>query len=449
MDFLFRLNNPQSFSTHQDQFFRKLLGCCIVLGGKETEWNHSKEILMTSDEQYYVYKKYCSMAKEWQVVIYDRKAKTYKRSFNLDYFYMNAKIFSKKNILFFSGKNGSCLYNIEQDTLYDFGKHIRISDISSDENYIMGYGEGGLYIWNIIDFNKITCRNIYRAKMTKFCAKFSPDNTFLSIIPYCCHKLILYALHDLKELDSCDVAFNSNTQLCFVTNKNIVVGSYCNEPHPVQGFEIEKTEKSISLKKLFLINGFLRSQIHETLFITNLENNHLLTDLNGTIIQGSQAINQTINVEYFDWSVSGKIVIFSNEKDTILIHRLFDKDGKYLDYRKNTLDIGKGLFFRFNRDYTVIYEWDKQIYMGLDGAVLGTLKANKHTGFFHPNGRSILYPDKNGKNKKYSLYPKDADEHLKKITYKPLTAPQYMALEKICKEVEAVRKEKSIPLKIN
>jgi hypothetical protein len=470
--FLLRLNNPASFSTSEDQFFRKMLGCCITLWNEEREWKipFCTRLTLSDDGNYYY-----GDVKQDQNSVYCAKTQSLLHSFN---FKSCSDVFLKKRNIVIGdvGRAQYTLYDIATNKSHEIVP--RIADylvcpikVSPSERYIAGISNGYLYVWDIADLDHITCKKYFGGL---------PDDSqggsyiyFLFDDEYILYgnTIGVFALFAREDTELKKVKFYQfqlpvrklsnqwySIQLQQSNGDQYVLGVWGRSI----GLKIEKdSEGKICLKKVFdMMSNSQQMFLGNECIVTVLDKGYGVVDYSGNILHQSDntiASVWTHNDKYFLYNrkVAGKD---GYDGEGTILHILRDKSDRCLgfeEYACSGTSFSSGSvvcnsqstllateLYRMQGRYV---EQTGQIQcFDFQGNLLKSIvETNLYDGGlcinFHPNGRELLLDCKNGQKKKRILYPKDADDHFKKLAHKPLSLAHYAGLEKICSEVVKFR----------
>jgi hypothetical protein len=211
VQYLLALNNIPSFSTSQDQFFRKLLGCCVSRWDQTKEWKISAHFLEISDDgHYYLGVGYASGWKDWRAFLYNAKTQELIKSFLVHYPHEGKDVvfLRKRNILMSKKiledeREQFVLYDIATDTLLRINPNPSYMINSLSERLLAGIGDNCIYVWDIADLSNITCKKYegnFKSKDSR--VQFLSDEKYL-LYEKSCEGVALLAIDDagLKELE--------------------------------------------------------------------------------------------------------------------------------------------------------------------------------------------------------------------------------------------------------
>lgn len=436
--FLFMINNPSSFSTAEDQFFRKLFGCCITLSCKEKKWMFPRNTQITYDHRYYVYRE-----RAW-LIIYDKKEKRCIKKFQIDPNKYFGLLRSRNIVLFFSG-NGCCVYHIETQILQVLGQ-MRISAIS--DNYIVGFDQENIYVWNIAQFEHIIC---YSYKFNGLLLKFVTlgcDGEYF-VYTSADQKIVLLKIKDgfLQKVAESNLEMSDGDHCVkFVqNNKYLVVYNSIDKILFKEGFKLKKnSEGLISLKKIFNEKeNHLWHASPENVFLVDFQGGMVLKDYRERdLAQWNYCVGDP-----FNHSSNGKHIFFRSlvdgQKKDIIKHALFNQKKECVGFAQDLVD---GMYDKvtFNKSATALLgkkKGGKELCLHLlDGTKLLSLNIGSSYNIMHSNQRFIFFKDIKGLGKKYVLYPCKADKYLKSLAHRQLSFAQIAGLELLCGHVAELRK---------
>jgi hypothetical protein len=453
--FLRKLKNFPLFSTSEDRFFRKLLGCCITFSYKEKPWALPIRLEVTHDGKYYV------EARSDQLRCYNSQTKSYIGSFGDKSFVLMIQrgsqfICRARRESFARNTYKYYLCDIANNWAREIGKWQWTSGAKHFAQYVAGFDNESLYICDIANVDLIV-----RYKM--LCV-----NRDKSFVEFTCDGYILFGPGDgtiglwtienekLKELaryDSQGLLESGKSKLVHYDGSDyLILGTTAS-----LGIKIEKNDKNtIGLDPVFFLQGRVNSIVGKDTVLVGDYDALSIMDFSGEVVRKGDVIDGHC------YSEAGKHIFYDVragffKTDCVIAYVMHDDDGRGINFARKIIEGVRGSFrgFIFNQEGT-LFAAHLEKPQGRIGVF--DFYGKKLTFFdaeeaaFHQNGRAVLYQKKfdaksyieGGLGRKCVLYPKRADEHLKSLAYSPLTLAQYIALEKVYERTEELREENPI-----
>jgi len=440
--FLFLLNNPRSFSTPQDQFFRKLLGCCSILSCKEKEWKFPVFTKATKDGRYYIYDEIPQ--RNNAIKIYDRANKktielqcdNYPRC-NL----LQIELLLKKNVIVFVRDEELLLYDIEKDKEYCYRDIFALSCngkfwVSENERYVCVRDQDSYCVLDITSLDDIKRYPFDIGDETIEAVTFSSDDSYFA----CSLKSQTVGLwtinnHGLTQEAVCDAVVWGLSEIQFTHNNEYIVFSVIRSPSYIQSIKVEKNnEGSVSLKKSFYADYRMWGMFKDVLIADDMKKKLMIMDGTGHIRYTFQEVwhssNSTRNPKHiFQRKSNGNMAI------SRLLH---DEKGYYRGIQQDTI-ISSDMGIFMNAQETIMQKDDFSScwYTDLNGRLLGQMARGFYSQF-NSHGNVVLQQN-SGHFKKLTFHPQGADNHFEELAHKLLKFEQFAALEKVCSEVEKHR----------
>lgn len=438
----FMLHNPASFSTHEDQFFRKMLTACIRLSCREKEWNFDFLTQATADGRYYVYHK--APTGDSTIKIYDR---TNKRTIQLlcDYrdntYMLQWKALLKKNIIIFIRDAELLFYDIEKDKEYCYKDIFSFSCngkfwVSDNERYVCVCDQDSYCVLDVTSLDDIKRYPFDAGAATINNIAFSFDGTYF-IASLDDQTICLWMINnnDLTKHSCCDARGWGREGMCFTHNSEYTIRDFqLNQQVYIQAIKIEKNEAGFSsLKPSFCAPYYLWGIFKDVIIAHDPKENLVIIDGAGKVLHTFQEKQPLCNAD-----PSRKYIFQRSRKDRnkIIISRLLhDKNGYYCGIQQDTIvSPSMGTFANKQATITRYVEATHDVYTDLNGRLLGSMNGRAHSEFTS-HGNAVIR-----EGKKLIFHPKGADEHFEKLAHRSLTLPKLAALEKVCNEAEEIHK---------
>jgi len=437
--FLLLLNNPRSFSAPQDQFFRKLLGYCFTFGVKQKEWKLPIYLSITHDGKYLV------GYLRGTLNIYDAKTKECIKSIEKKESFWICK---QGNLIGCREREGAIentynysLYNIAKDQWHQLGQWGFWFTHCSQ--YVAGYDEKYLYLVNVADVDAIACYRIPCVDRSRSFVEFTCDDHILFGPGDGTVVLWTIGHEGLKELaryDSDGLLQSGRSRLVdYDGSEYLILGSIAS-----LGIKIEKHDDgTVALEKAFYVPNYVCSVVGKEAVLVSedepfrlairsysgkgIKNNEVMTT--SAILSGEHIFYQT-------YQSRGRIPIMA------YIARDNYGNGTHFELKEIKEIDALPYAYSFNDQNTLFaapLAKDKETYGCLDfyGSMLTSISAKKVA--FHPKGHVLLCECEDGTKKKYTMYPKGADEHFKRVANGALSMPQYFALQNVCNEIKKAK----------
>jgi hypothetical protein len=422
--FLLRLNNPESFNISQDHLYQKLLGSCITLYKKEKEWHLPIYLFASDDGQYYLN----DSPRDFVLSIYDKKDNKIKESVDR----LFSQFLSKKNILILECR---ALYHIETRKKHRLHPPFSYDAIISPcQNYIAAPGqEGYWYAYDITNFDDI--KSCVFPCLVDY-VQFSEDGKYIIGSKKNSNILRLFAIENgkikiihEKELGTIHIKSIQNRKYKDLDYFTLIAGDTC------LGI---KVKEDMTFEQIYNVSGVGCVIVEDNFLLLRRTNDLFLCKYDGSDCVKFDSMQGTCREKngYF---------FYNSQRADLVARHAYIIDNQVCFHEYTTKNAHYCTLMEFNKQgafFTIPVE-EKIACFTLQGQKLFSLNPEGDKIYWHPNGRALLFT-KDKKNYKRALYPKGADEHLKKLAHKPLTLSQYVALEKICTEVEQLRKKENM-----
>ncbi len=454
--FLLRLKNSQSFSTSPDQFFRRLLNCCVTLSCKEKKWKFPLENLMhkTCDGKYYII---------WEDGIKIHDARTSNRIQFLPYekggdyqFLPERNVILRRGCDYPGVLTHYYLYDIVHNTCIDFGQWFE-SHISPTKKYIWGFDKKLIHIWNIADLNNIKHHTLEHNDQKNHFLRFSSDDTY--IIMGTRHGSIVFLKEEDSVLKECFSYSCSEQPIsgmeCVHHEENDYLILYGKDQNRSIGMKIETSEEGIiTLKKSFDVPQEISSLVGKN-GLAFWDPNTNVCDYSGKLCseQEKQKVTSScVTLGKYHSCYQVREDSFDN-RALIMTYPECDDGNNFKGLQRIRIDDVDDSPYSISSNFqgtlwwAELPTWRRSYCLDLHGKKILSFDYFFKGGMkFHSNGRSLMYQNyehgqmKKGEiKKKYVLHPKGADAHLNKLAHSSLTVSEYFALEKLCEKAEEVR----------
>jgi hypothetical protein len=449
----FMVHNPPSFSTPEDQFFRKLLGCCITLNCKKEEWPRASddiECLWRENEDYSVFFKENAV----DLAFYDKKKQSVTEELKRQQF-SDLEILFQRNMIIYHEQEDihrACyIYDIIQKQRYFLWEsYLNIKAISPSENYVVILDRGETYLLDITDINKVVAHkleecltSIYGFYDSSVAVAFSSDEEFFAYSTKSHIVLMSLKNNALGELCLCEKSSPSDSNIKFTSNNEcLIVGCIADKYQFIDGMKVNRTDRgSVVLEKIFTMSGFPLGVTKEGTFTITDNNEFKIMDCSGKVLGDLGRIRSTSQVSFDGKHIEISLLDSNGEsRGRTITHLLHDDQGRYVGFQQKISEdpgylakFDPSARFMIRRD--TFNDHDIVHCKHLDETVIASLKiVDKNGQWFSNDGRYVCY-----NIGRYELYPKGADDHFKELAHKPLTRAHYASLEKVCSEVEKLR----------
>ena len=461
--FLIKLSNKSVFDSSHNVFSRRLLYCHILLNHEKKEWKlpHGDILLLTDDARYYVNQFFQGAD---MLGVYDAKSKernelfhvlAYDVSLQRDLILIHGKLDNEYRVFLYDMKTGQKhpfneIALAQNRSLSGDQKHKKLQ-ISPHGNWILIHDT----VFNIAELsNIISCGKISHAT----CNTFSNQRDEIIIFNEDDSSVSLYALKDavVSKIKTWYIAKSLEKLECSILNPDACSIFQNKESKVSTGFKIQRSDEDTivwhtvftRLKTHHKAILSLDEKEHASLFyfinweskVLNIENVH------GNIVFQQQS-GHSFYADDGPMSSQDGLHIYgrscqcaeNSNKWSILLHVSKDEKNEvcllaksHIPFTVDSFNSKSTLMLHRNpwRSSADVFTIDDQ------KKLMAIPRRDKtHRIDFHPKGNALLCG-----NEKYLLYRYTAQKHLDSVAQNPLNFAQYNALQKICWQVEELKK---------